>query len=130
MGKRGEAQVKFSWVQSHRQQEQRSYSILLFTADSPDYISMSCFLCKETLPLLGWVGAYQPRGPLTEPCSCQGLSPLPQFPYLQGSLDELCSPPLCQGLAFSAQRSLTQPCTCQSFFSVYLVTVLPQKRRY
>jgi hypothetical protein len=29
-------------------------------------------------------------------------------------------------LAFSAQSSLTQPCTCQSFFSVYLVTGLPQ----
>jgi hypothetical protein len=32
---------------------------------------------------------------------------------------------LCRGLAFSAQRSLTQPCSCQSFFSVYLVTGLP-----
>jgi hypothetical protein len=32
---------------------------------------------------------------------------------------------LCHGLVFSAQRSLTRPCTCQSYFSVYLVTGLP-----
>jgi hypothetical protein len=46
---------------------------------------------------------------------------------LQGSLAEPCSPPLGWGLAFSAQRSLTRPCTGQSSLSVYLVTGLPQK---
>jgi hypothetical protein len=33
---------------------------------------------------------------------------------------------LCQGLAFSAQRSLTRPYAYQSSFLVYLVTGLPQ----
>jgi hypothetical protein len=88
VGKWAEVQVEFSWVQSHRRQEQRSCGMLLLTADHPD--------CQHAL-----------------------------F-SLQGSLAEPCSPPSCQGLAFSAQRILTRPCSCQSFFSVCLVTGLPQ----
>jgi hypothetical protein len=101
---------------------------MLFAADYPDYLN-TLFSWRQPcwiLPTLGWVRAYQPKGPLTEPCSCQGLFPLPQSPLLQGSLAESCSPPLCRGLAFSAQRSLTWPCTCQSTFSVCLVTGLSQ----
>jgi hypothetical protein len=82
-----------------RQQEQHSCGMLLFTADYP-LSTCPVFPARRpcwALPPLGWVRAYQPRGPLTEPCSCQGLSPLPQFPYLQGSLAEPCSPPLCRG---------------------------------
>jgi hypothetical protein len=68
-----------------------------------------------TLPPLGWAHAYQPGGPLTELCSCHGLSPLLQSPYLQGSLAEPCSPPSCQGLAFSAQRTLTMALLMSEF---------------
>jgi hypothetical protein len=56
------------------------------------------FLARQpcwTLPPLGRVHAYQPRGPLTESCSCQGPLPLLQSPLLQGCLAEPCSPPLC-----------------------------------
>jgi hypothetical protein len=35
VGKPGEGQVEFSWVQSRRWQEQRSPSMVLFTADYP-----------------------------------------------------------------------------------------------
>jgi hypothetical protein len=49
VGKRGEGQVEFSWVQSCRRQEQCSCGMLLFTADSPDYLSMPCFPCKAAL---------------------------------------------------------------------------------
>jgi hypothetical protein len=38
--------------------------------------------CRNLSPL-GWVRAYQPRGPLTELCSCQDLSPLPQSPLVR-----------------------------------------------
>jgi hypothetical protein len=82
------------------------------------YVSMSCFPCKAVLLNLAspWrVHAYQPRGSLTQLCSCRGLSLLPQSPYLQG-WTLLTSMP---GPSFSAQRSLTQPCTCQSSFPVY-----------
>jgi hypothetical protein len=44
---------------------------------------------------------------------------------LQGRLAEPSSPPSHPDLAFSAQRSLTRPCTCQNSFSVCLVTGLP-----
>jgi hypothetical protein len=66
MRKRGEMQVKFSWVQLPRWQEQRSCGMLLFSTDYPDQVSMSCFSCKAALMTLAcpWLGtAYQPRGP-------------------------------------------------------------------
>jgi hypothetical protein len=75
MGKWGEMQVNFSWVQWHRLQEQHTCGMLLFTTDYPHYISMYCFPCKGVflnLASLGWVHAYQPKGSLTELCPCQG----------------------------------------------------------
>jgi hypothetical protein len=50
---------------------------------------------------------------------------MPQSPLLQGSLAEPCPLSLCWGLPFSAQRTLIWPCSCQGFFSVYLVMGLP-----
>jgi hypothetical protein len=56
--KRGEMQVECSWVQLHRQQEQRSCGMLLFSTDYPDQFSMSCFSCKAASLNLAspWLG--------------------------------------------------------------------------
>jgi hypothetical protein len=93
VGKQGEMLVEFSWVQLHRQQEQCSCGMLLFSIHYPDQVSMSCFSCKAALPNFAcpWQGlSLSAKKPLTELCSCQGLSPLPQSPLLQGSLAEPC----------------------------------------
>jgi hypothetical protein len=103
--------------------------MLLFTADNPDYVNMPCFPCKEAMLNFAspWMGSgLSAMQPFDRNVPMQDLSPLPQSPYLQGSLAEPCSPTLCQGLAFSAQWSLTRPYTCQSSFSVYLVIGFPQ----
>jgi hypothetical protein len=58
MGKQGEMQVEFSWVQLHRWQERSSCGMLLFTTDYPDQVSMSCFSFKVALLNLAspWLG--------------------------------------------------------------------------
>jgi hypothetical protein len=79
-------QVKFSWVQSCRQQEKGSCGMLLFSADYPDLVSVSCCSCKAVLLNLAfpWLGlCLLAKRPLTEPCSCQGFLLLPQSPTLE-----------------------------------------------
>jgi hypothetical protein len=100
VGKRGEGQVNFLWVQSRRQQEQSSCGVLLFSTDYPDFVNMPFSLTGSLAePCLPWLGPCLPaKRPLTELRSCQVLLPLPQSPYLQGSLAEPCSPPLAGAL--------------------------------
>jgi hypothetical protein len=81
-----------------------------------------------TLPLLGWVHAYQPRGSLTEPCLCQCQSPLPQSPYLQGSLAEPCSLPCARALC-SQHKGLWHDLAHVKVSSQSLVTGLPHLSR-
>jgi hypothetical protein len=79
--KQGEMQVRFSWIQSYRLQDQRSYGMLLFSTDYPAQVSVSYFSCKAALLNLAspWLGpCLSAKRPLIEPCSCEGLLPLPQ----------------------------------------------------
>jgi hypothetical protein len=86
------------------------------------------FLAKQpwcTLLPLGWVHAYQPRGPLTGHGHVKAYFHCLSLPSSKIALLNLASPTPCWVLAFSAQRTLTWPCSCQDFFSIYLVTGLP-----
>jgi hypothetical protein len=73
------------------------------------------------------------QGSLAEPClPLAGSMPIAKNPFDRAmlmprsistaSVSLLAS---CQCLVFLAQRTLTWTCTCQSFFSVYVVTGLP-----
>jgi hypothetical protein len=91
--------------------------------------SVSYFLCKAALLNLAspWLGpCLSAKRPFDRAILMPKLLSLPQSPYLQGCLAEPCSPPSFWGRAFSAQRTFIRPCSCQSFFSVYLITGLPQ----
>jgi hypothetical protein len=104
---------------SSRQQEQHSCGMLLFTAGYPDFVNMPCFSCKAALLNLAspWLGlCLSARGPLTEPWSCQSLSPLPQTPYLQSSLADPCSPPLCLGPCLFSTKVFDMALHMSKFF--------------
>jgi hypothetical protein len=110
-------QVKFSWVQLH------SCGTLLFSQAILTRSPCPVFLARQacwTLAPLGWI-CLSAKRPMTELWSCQGLFPLP-VSLLQGSLAEPCSPTLCWGLAFSAQRTLLMSKFLLSLFSYWSPT--------
>jgi hypothetical protein len=113
-GKQVERQVKFSWVQSCRQQEQLSCGMLLFTTDYPD--------CQHVLFSLAspWLGpCLSAKRPFDSCAHAKVYLHCLSLPTCNASLADPCSPPSCQGFAFSAQRTLTRPCSGQSFFSLF-----------
>jgi hypothetical protein len=66
MGKQGETQVEFSWVQQHRRRNRTSVVCCYLVQTILTRSVCSVFLSRQpcwTLPPLGWVHAYQPRGP-------------------------------------------------------------------
>jgi hypothetical protein len=81
-------------------------------------------LAQPCLPL-GWVCAYQQRGPLTEPCSSQSYFHCLSLPSCKAALLNLVHFLCARALPSQHKGPLTWPCSCQSFFSVYLATGLP-----
>jgi hypothetical protein len=121
-------QVKFSWVQSCRQQEQRSCGMLLFSTDYPDQVSVSCFPCKAALlnPASTWLGlCLSVKRPLTEPCSYQGLFPLPQSPTSPPFLFLKCfwcrlafSPRSCLWIAWHLTEKVQKQISSETLISI------------
>jgi hypothetical protein len=86
------------------------------------------FLAKQpcwTLPALGWVCTYQPRGPWCSRAHVKGYFHCLSLLTCKAALLNLAHFLPASALP-SAQRTLTWLCSYQGFFWVYLATGLPQ----